>query len=84
MNEPVRPDDWVRLGCNDCDRDDCDGITEARLDELRATWEGIAEMQSYEEAIAEIEPNDPRSERILDWETHCGVCPECQEARDAE
>lgn len=62
----------IRLACLFCDRDDSDGV-----DQLPATWFAVDEVQSYEESILEIAPG---SDKVLDWYTHLGVCPDCQEA----
>ncbi len=62
----------IRLGCICCYREDFDGI-----DKLPNDWEDIDEMQSYEESIQEVDPDDPSGD-VTFWETHIGVCPECQ------
>lgn len=62
----------IRLACLFCDRNDCDGV-----DTVPATWFSVDKVQSYEESIHEIIPGD---DRVLDWYTHLGVCPDCQEA----
>ena len=63
----------IRLGCMHCDRSDCDGI-----DSLPDDWDDIDEVRSYEEATREVDIHD-LSRTVLDWETHLGVCPECQQ-----
>jgi hypothetical protein len=43
-------------------------------------WEDIDEIQSYEDSIRETSPDDLGPD-IMFWETHLGVCPECQVRR---
>ena len=62
----------IRLSCMCCDRDDFDGI-----DRLPEDWEDIDEVQSYEESTREFDPDDPDGDVTL-WETHIGVCLDCQ------
>ena len=62
----------IRLGCMCCGRDDFDGI-----DKLPDDWEEIDQVQSYEESIQEVGPDDDGD--VMFWETHVGVCPDCQE-----
>ena len=62
----------IRLGCLGCGREDFDGIHK-----LPDDWEEIDEVQSYEESIREVGPEDDGD--IMFWETHLGVCPECKE-----
>jgi hypothetical protein len=62
----------IRLGCNHCDREDFDGI-----DELPSDWTDIHEVRSFDEAIREVDVDD-QSRSVFDWQTHLGVCPECQ------
>ncbi len=63
----------IRLACLLCDTEDCDGI-----DELPSNWRDVDEVQSYDEAIAEV---DFERECAAVWWTHLGVCPDCQEVR---
>jgi hypothetical protein len=63
----------IRLGCMHCDRGDCDGVSQLPTD-----WEDIFEVQSYEESIRPVDPDDPNGD-VTFWETHMGVCPDCQE-----
>lgn len=63
----------IRLGCMHCDRSDFDGV-----DTLPDDWEDIDEVRSYEEATREV-PFDDMTRSVLDWQTHLGVCPECQQ-----
>ena len=62
----------IRLGCVVCDREDFD-----RIDKLPTDWEDIDEVQSFEESIQEVGPDDPDGD-VTFWETHMGVCPDCQ------
>ena len=62
----------IRLGCANCDRTDFDGV-----DELPADWTDIDEVRSFAEAIQEVDFED-HSRSVLDWQTHLGMCPECQ------
>ena len=57
----------IRLGCIVCSRDDFDGI-----DRLPEDWEDIDEVQSFEESIQEVDPDDPDGD-VTFWETHIGV-----------
>lgn len=62
----------IRLACLLCDRNDGDG-----LERVPSDWMDVDEIQSYEEAIEDAGDSD----RVLNWWTHIGVCPDCQEAR---
>ena len=62
----------IRLGCSYCDREDFNGI-----DELPSDWTDVHEVRSFEEAIREVDMDD-QSRSVFDWQTHLGVCPECQ------
>lgn len=64
--------DKIRLACMFCDRNDYDGVSA-----LPPDWFSVDEVQTYEESLREAELSD--TERILDWYTHLGVCPECQQ-----
>ena len=68
----------IRLGCLYCDRTDYDGVNE-----LPAGWEDIHEIQSVEEAYRPVTEEEPQRS-VLDWETHLGVCPECQTTLECE
>ena len=59
----------IRLGCLFCRRTDCDGI-----DELPVDWTDIDEVPSYAEFVKPADPDDG----ITFWETHLGICPDCQ------
>ena len=63
----------IRLACLFCDRDEMDGV-----DEVPADWMDVDQVQSYESAMAEAEPDDADASV---WWTHVGVCPDCQEIR---
>jgi hypothetical protein len=62
----------IRLGCIRCYREDFDGV-----DVLPDDWEDIEEVQSLEDSLREIDPDDP-DEDVTFWETHMGVCRDCQ------
>jgi hypothetical protein len=66
----------IRLGCLHCDRADFYGVSR-----LPSDWEDIFEVQSYEESIKPVDPDDPNGD-VTFWETHMGVCPDCQEQED--
>ena len=69
----------IRLGCVCCQREDFDGITS-----LPGDWQDIDEVQSLEDSLREIAPDDPDGD-VTFWETHLGVCPDCQrEDTDAD
>ena len=61
----------IRLACTQCDREDCDGI-----DRIPEDWKYVDEVQTYEEACAEVAPEDT-SRSATDWWTHLGTCPDC-------
>ncbi len=63
----------IRLGCIHCDRSDYDGV-----DALPNDWEEIEEVRSLEEATREVAIDD-QTRSVFDWQTHLGVCPECQQ-----
>ena len=65
--------DKIRLGCIHCDRTDFDGV-----DALPEDWEDIDEVLSYDEATREVAADD-QTRSVFDWQTHLGVCPECQQ-----
>lgn len=87
----TKPANWVRLACCDCLRDDYDGITEAELEECRQTWVEVREVQSWHDSVTiwtaeqrqeQADRDDPRYE--LDWQTHEGLCPACQDSDDED
>lgn len=66
----------IRLGCRHCDAA-FDGI-----DDVPPGWSEVEEIRSYERAIEPIPDGQDRNkygDTVVDWETHVGVCPECQE-----
>ncbi|HEY2827896.1 MAG TPA: hypothetical protein VGJ04_09875 [Pirellulales bacterium] len=63
----------IRLGCVACDRDDFDCV-----DALPTDWEEITEVQSYESSLVPKGFSDRDNESCLDWQTHLGICPDCQ------
>jgi len=66
----------VRLACRVCDRSDCDGISKAMIQGAIASgWQDIVRVQSLAESIRSCPPGD---ERLLDWYTHLGTCPDCR------
>ena len=62
----------IRLGCNCCDREDFNGV-----DQLPSDWTDIHEVQSFEDATREVDWEE-QSRSALDWQTHLGICPDCQ------
>jgi protein subunit release factor A len=84
---PAVVENCVRLACMFCDEGRYDCITPERLEELKQQgWKDIEEVQSYEDSIREftIEEVDAsgNEKSVLDWYTHCGVCPECAVANN--
>lgn len=77
-DSPDRPPDAngrIRLGCHFCDAE-LDGI-----DYIPAEWTEVEEIRSFEQAIEPIPDGQDRNkygDTVVDWETHVGVCPECQ------
>ena len=61
-----------RLGCMNCDNQDYFDV-----DTFPTDWEDIEEVRSYEEACTEVAADD-MSRSPMDWQTHLGLCPECQ------
>lgn len=78
-----KPMKWIRLGCENCDREDYDGITLAHLTRLDSTWQDISEVQSWEDATRVWSEDEircrPYERTNLEWWTHQGWCPECIE-----
>ena len=60
----------IRLGCLFCDRDDCDGV-----ETIPSDWHAVDHVQSYEDSLAEA---SDKSGSVFDWQTHIGVCPDCE------
>jgi len=54
----------IRLSCNYCDREDCDGI-----DEIPPGWEDVEFFRTQEEMEAD--------EEDASWWTDIGTCPDC-------
>jgi hypothetical protein len=68
----------ARIACNECEREDYDGAT---LDQAVADgWEDICFYQSWEDSAKTYDnPDDaPPHYSVLDWYTHCGLCPDCK------
>lgn len=63
-----------RLACVSCDRDDYDSVYR-----LPQNWTGIQKVQSLAESKESVEEGDS-TRSLLDWQTHTGYCPECQNA----
>ena len=61
----------IRLGCVRCDREDFDGISS-----LPDDWTEVTQLQTLDEATRPIGQLDSGSS--WSWETHIGICPECQ------
>ncbi len=70
---PRDPSPHFRLGCFHCDREDYDGVTELPKD-----WTDITEVQTLEQALTPVDFTAPTRLNIFEWQTHLGVCPECQ------
>jgi hypothetical protein len=68
----------IRLGCLHCDRDDFDGVNELPQD-----WTHVAPVQRWELAIRPVEAKSGDGRSIFDWQTHLGICPDCQAEYDA-
>ncbi len=64
----------IRLGCNRCDASE-DEIPDLKP-ALNAGWTQIEEVQSYEDAIQEVDADD-NTRSVFDWQTHLGMCPRC-------
>lgn len=60
----------IRLGCLFCDRNDCDGI-----EVIPTSWFSVEEVQELAASLKEAGDADD----VSSWQTHLGVCPECQE-----
>jgi len=71
----------IRLGCHYCDAE-LDGINF-----VPPGWTEVEEIRSYERAIEPIPEGRDRNkygDTVVDWETHVGVCPECQKEHTGE
>ncbi len=65
----------IRLACLHCDRKDFDGV-----DSLPCDWTDIHEVQTLLESIEALEEEEGEEVSLVSWETHLGVCPECNQA----
>ena len=63
----------VRLACTDCERQDHDGITQEQLLAVKRQWSNVRPLMSDHGAWPSPDPT-------LDWYTHLGLCPNCQDA----
>lgn len=63
----------IRLGCRNCDTDECDFISE-----IPTTWADVEEVQSFSDSLKEIAVDD-KTGSPFEWYTHLGICPACQE-----
>jgi hypothetical protein len=61
-----------RLGCMYCDRSDFDFVAE-----LPDDWTEVHEVQALDSAERPVTEGDP-TRSVFDWETHLGVCSDCQ------
>ena len=72
----------VRLACEFCDRDDCDWMTHDELEDCLwiGGWTAIQQFQDLEfsQEIYEDLDEAPEGWSVLDWYTHLGICPDCQ------
>lgn len=62
---------FIRLGCAYCDRDDFDGVSELPKD-----WLDVQAIQSWEDSVRPVAADDMQRS-VHDWQTHLGICPEC-------
>ncbi len=62
----------IRLACQHCDTDECDGVTEIPSD-----WSDVQEVQSLAASQEPIAAED-QTRSVFEWYTHVGTCPECQ------
>ena len=65
----------IRLSCHYC------GIELDGINCVPPEWTEVEEIRSYEQAIEPIPDGQDRNkygDTLVDWETHMGVCPECQ------
>lgn len=61
----------IRLGCMFCDRSDGDGI-----DAIPSSWFAVEQVQDFDVSTQDMRSNGSDAH----WQTHLGVCPECQDA----
>lgn len=67
----------IRLECRAGCFEQHDGIHE-----VPAGWTDVEEVRSLEVSMTTYEDGDgnpPWGYSVFDWETHTGVCPECQD-----
>ena len=62
----------IRLACQHCDTDECDGVTEIPPD-----WSDVQEVQGFAAACEPIAADD-QTRSPFEWYTHLGTCPACQ------
>ena len=62
----------IRLACQYCDTDECDGVTE-----IPGDWTDVQEVQCFAASREAIAYDDP-TRSPFEWYTHLGVCPACQ------
>lgn len=67
----------IRLSCENCDRDDFDGVLEIPKD-----WSNVTEVQSWEASVQPAERGD-QSRSVFEWWTHLGTCPDCNVQQNA-
>jgi hypothetical protein len=80
VDEFIRDHGPYRVACDNCDRDDFDGV------KVLPDWgeDGDpGEVQSLRAALSTYDepgdPDPPRGYCVLDWFTHLGTCPDCQD-----
>ena len=70
MNAPIR------LACQNCDTDECDGV-----DEIPPDWTDVFEVQSFEQSCIPVTSNvNDLHHSAFSWYTHLGLCPKCRES----
>lgn len=66
----------IRLACQHCDTNECDGVTE-----IPPGWSDVQEVQTLAAACEPIEADD-QTRSPFEWYTHLGTCPACQKIYD--
>ena len=66
----------IRLACQHCDTNECDGVTE-----IPPGWSDVQEVQTLAAACEPIEADD-HTRSPFEWYTHLGTCPACQKIYD--
>lgn len=61
----------IRLGCMFCDRSDGDG-----LHAIPSSWFAVEQVQDFDVSTQAMSSDGSGAA----WQTHLGVCPECQGA----